>query len=102
MPKNSSYKYDDYVKLLMRERQREFLFEGKRYYDLVRQARREGSTSKLQEAITSKYGEAPKSILIKMSNLDFMYMPILKSQIKVNPKLTQNPCYNDEEESVKN
>jgi hypothetical protein len=102
MPKNSSYKYDDYVKLLMRERQREFLFEGKRYYDLVRQARREGSTSKLQEAITSKFGEAPKSILIKMSNLDFMYMPILKSQIKVNPKLTQNPCYNDEEESVKN
>ena len=102
MPKNATYKYDDYVKLLMRERQREFLFEGKRYYDLVRQARREGSTSKLQEAITSKFGEAPKSILIKMSNLDFMYMPILKSQIKVNPRLTQNPCYDDEEETVKN
>jgi len=102
MPKNERYKHEDYEILLMRERQREFLFEAKRYYDLVRQARRDGSTSKLQEAITSKFGEAPKSILIKMSNLDFMYMPILKSQIKVNPKLTQNPCYDDEEETVKN
>ena len=101
MPKNANYKFEDYEKLLMLERRREFLFEGKRYYDLVRQARREGTTAKLQEAITSKFGEAPKSILIKMSNLDFMYMPILKSQIKVNPKLTQNPCYYDEEESVK-
>jgi len=94
--------YDDYVKLLMLERRREFLFEAKRYYDLVRLGRREGNTSKMQEAIISKFGDAPKSMLIKMSNLDFMYMPILKSQIKVNPLLTQNPCYDDEEESVKN
>ena len=94
--------YSDYVNLLMQERRREFLFEGKRYYDLVRQARRNGNTTNFQSALTSKYGEASKAILIKMSNLDFMYMPVLKSQIKLNPNLVQNPCYYEEEESVKN
>ena len=94
--------YGDFMNLLMQERHREFLFEGKRYYDLVRQARRNGNTSNFSAALTSKYGEASKAILIKMSNLDFMYMPVLKSQIKLNPNLVQNPCYNDEEESTKN
>lgn len=94
--------YGDFMNLLMQERHREFLFEGKRYYDLVRQARRNGNTSNFAAALTSKYGEASKAILIKMSNLDFMYMPVLKSQIKLNPNLVQNPCYNDEEESTKN
>lgn len=94
--------YGEYVKLLMNERRREFLFEGKRYYDLVRQARRNGNTSNFSAALTTKYGEASKAILIKMSNMNFMYMPVLKSQMKVNPNLRQNPCYLDEEESVKN
>ena len=83
--------------LLMNERRREFLFEGKRYFDLVRQARREGNTSKFQTALTSKFGEASKAVVIKMSMMDFMYMPILKTQIQVNPKLTQNPAYAEEE-----
>ncbi len=95
-------KYKDFMDLLMQERHREFLFEGKRYYDLVRQARRNGNTTNFSAALTSKYGEASKAILIKMSNLDFMYMPVLKSQIKLNPNLVQNPCYNDEEETNKN
>ena len=97
--------YDSHEKfetLLMRERQRELLFEGKRYYDLVRQARREGNTSKFREAIISKYGEASKAVIIKMSMMDFMYMPIYKTQIQVNPNLTQNPAYADEEEVVIN
>lgn len=88
--------------LLMRERQREFLFEGKRYYDLVRQARRDGHTKRLQEAIIGKFGEAPKAVIIKMAMMDFMYMPIAKRQLQVNPNLKQNPAYADEENIVIN
>lgn len=87
--------------LVLNERRREFLFEGKRYYDLVRQSRRDGNTSAFKAAIGSKYTGA--SIKIKMNNPDFMYMPILKSQLKVNPNLVQNSAYNDErEENAKN
>ena len=90
-------------KYLMSERQREFLFEGKRYYDLVRQARREGNTNKFSAAISSKFTTgAPGSLQLKMKMMDFMYMPILKSQMQVNPQLVQNPAYADEEETVKN
>ena len=97
-PARSKYKsHADFETLLMNERRREFLFEGKRYYDLVRQARREGNTDKFQAALTSKFGEASKAVVIKMSMMDFMYMPILKTQIQVNPNLTQNPAYAEEE-----
>ncbi len=102
-PARSSYSsIENFRKLLLNERRREFLFEGKRYFDLVRLSRRLGNTSELRTAIVSKYGEASKAVIIKMAQLDFMYMPILKSQIQVNPNLKQNPCYDDEEQSVKN
>ena len=103
MPKLANYDtHEKYEKLLMLERRRELMFEGKRYYDLVRAARRDGNTAQLQQAVTSKYGEASSGIVAKLKLLDFMYMPVSKSQIKINPNLTQNPCYDDEEESVKN
>ena len=87
---------------LMNERRREFLFEGKRYYDLVRQARREGNTDKFSSALSSKFTGGAGSLKMKMKMMDFMYMPILKSQMQVNPNLVQNPAYADEEENVKN
>lgn len=93
---------DKMEKLLMNERHREFLFEGKRYYDLVRQARRIGNTSQFTEAIQSKYGEASKAVIIKMAMMDFMYMPIWKKQIQLNRNLNQNPAYAEEDEIVKN
>ena len=87
---------------LMNERRRELLFEAKRYYDLVRQARREGNTDKFSTALSSKFSGGTSSLKIKMKMMDFMYMPILKSQMQVNPNLVQNPAYADEEENVKN
>ena len=87
---------------LMNERRRELLFEGKRYYDLVRQARREGNTDKFSSALASKFTGGSGSLQMKMKMMDFMYMPIFKNQMKVNPYLVQNPAYADEEENVKN
>lgn len=94
--------YESMMNLLENERRREFLFEGKRYYDLVRRSRREGNTKHFVQALTSKFGEASKAVLIKMAMLDFIYMPYSEGQIDVNPELNQNPAYAKEDETVKN
>ena len=97
-PSRSSLKtFNDFEELLMAERQREFLFEGKRYFDLVRQARREGNTNKFVNKLTNKFGDGGAAIAIKMKQMDFMYMPIHKRQMQVNPLLKQNSAYLDEE-----
>ncbi len=102
-PARSNYStYDSFVTLLMNERRREFLFEGKRYFDLVRQARRVGNTNAFAQAISQKFGGTSKAVTVKLGMMDFMYLPYLKSQVKVNPNLKQNPAYYDEEENVKN
>jgi hypothetical protein len=94
--------YESMMKLLDNERRREFLFEGKRYYDLVRRSRREGNTDYYVASLTSKFSEASKAVLIKMAMLDFIYMPYAERQIDVNPLLNQNPAYAKEDETVKN
>lgn len=88
--------------LLMNERRREFLFEGKRYYDLVRASRRAGNTQLFRSALSTKYGDAGASVAIKMIQMDFMYLPVARGEMKVNPSLVQNQCYLDEEENIKN
>lgn len=88
--------------LLMNERRRELLFEGKRYYDLVRLSRRDGNTQAFRAALSNKYGDAGQSVAIKMVQMDFMYMPVSYFEMKVNPNLVQNPCYLDEIENTKN
>lgn len=103
LPKRDNYKtLVEFETLLMNERQREFLFEGKRYFDLVRQARRDGNTNRFIQKLTSKLGEGGASVSIKMKQMDYMYMPILKSEKQANPSLRQNSAYLDEEQIVNN
>lgn len=94
--------YGSFVTLCENERHREFLFEGKRYYDLVRRARREGNTDHFASEVSGKYGEASKAVKIKMAMMDFMYMPYSEGQLDVNPNLSQNPAYAEEDDVVKN
>ena len=94
--------YDEFHNLLMMERRREFLFEGKRYFDLVRSARRQGNTRELREALTTKYSTAGQAVILKMYQMGFMYMPVYRDEIKRNPNLQQNECYLDELENTKN
>lgn len=92
-----SLQYDNYGtqgevrKLVLRERQREFLFEGKRWFDLVRLARREGSTSTMNDYIDHKSNGNSKSL--GAPTMDAMYMPISSSELKANNNLRQNPFY---------
>jgi hypothetical protein len=80
--------------LILLERQRELLFEGKRWFDLVRLARREGSNSRLVSYVLNKYEDNTNAIKIKLSAPDILYFPYSESELKVNPNLTQNPGYN--------
>jgi hypothetical protein len=74
------------------ERQRELMFEGKRWFDLVRKARREGDNSAMLDLATRKYTN-PGSVKSKWIKPDMLYLPIHEDELKVNLLLKQNPEY---------
>lgn len=102
----STLKKEDYIDskaamedLLMEERQREFMFEGKRWFDLVRMARRDGDNSRLVLLVSRKYLENVNAIKIKLADPNIIYFPYAKSELKVNPLLKQNPAFTSGEDS---
>jgi hypothetical protein len=83
---------DGLRKFVLAERQRELMFEGKRWFDLVRKARREGSNSAMLDLATRKY-TSPGTVKSKWIKPDMLYLPIHEDELKVNPLLKQNPEY---------
>lgn len=79
--------------LLMDERQREFLFEGKRWFDLVRVARRDGNNKYLIDRVARKYKEERGTVQIKLADPNIIYWPYAKTELKANPLLKQNPAF---------
>ena len=83
--------------LVLAERQREFLFEGKRYFDLVRRMRREGTpTQVLETYLRKKYEEIVSmwsDIRPKLNDVDAIYMPINSDELRANTLLKQNRFY---------
>jgi hypothetical protein len=88
--------------LLFNERRRELMFEGKRWFDLVRLSLRTGSNDKLIELVTAKQKENVSAIKIKLHATDALFFPYAKRELDANPKLTQNPAYITNETSSKN
>lgn len=92
----SSYNTPDAMrKLVLDERQREFIFEGKRYFDLIRLARYEKSTENIvSNYLLRKYGNLDQSTTkSKLNTMDAIYMPISADELKLNSLLVQNPFY---------
>lgn len=83
--------FDKLVDLVTRERQRELMFEGKRWFDLMRLARRAGSPSPLVSFIARK-GEGSEA-LGKMSQMNALYWPVNKGELEANEALVQNKFY---------
>lgn len=81
----------DVEKLVLRERQRELMFEGKRWFDLMRMARREGSPT----PVISYIGKTTTNskALSKISSIDALYWPINKTEMEANKLLEQNQYY---------
>ena len=82
--------------LVFDERQREFLFEGKRYFDLLRRIRREdGKPANVVNAyLLKKYSKLDNTTTkSKLSELNALYMPINVDELRANTALKQNPFY---------
>ena len=89
----------DFDELVEHERRRELLFEGKRYYDLVRRARRDGSTTYVSSLLSSKFTQNSSAMRIKMAMLEFLYMPFYEDELDRNPLLKQNPAFDKEKKN---
>jgi hypothetical protein len=82
--------------LVLKERQRELLFEGKRWFDLMRIARRDSSTDRLLVKVLSKYTDNLGEIGSKLKDMNALYFPIHETELNANSKLVQNPYYDKE------
>ncbi len=109
--------------LVLAERLRELCFEGKRWYDLLRynyrhvegvdytttlaQQNEEGRAfvknyDNMMTLMTRKNGASSFAVKAKMPTEPYLYMPVLQSQVELNPNLKQNPVYSSNETTDKN
>lgn len=106
--KNDELVFDDYSssqaleEFVMRERQREFFGEGKRWFDLVRYALRQGNTQKMLNLLVAKYTTNSSAIKAKLSSINSLYNPVYKEEMKVNTALVQNPAWVTDETISRN
>lgn len=87
----------DMENLVMGERQRELMFEGKRWYDLVRMCRRDGDNTRMVQKVIPKFEENVAAVRIRLMVPDALFWPYNRQELKVNPYLVQNPAYKDNE-----
>ena len=120
----SGYSKDQMELFVMQERVREFCFEGKRWYDLLRYHYRHVNGSdytktygqmqaedagfkpvsiypKMLELMTRAEGSNAAMVVAKMQHEAFLYLPVPNSDIIVCPLLRQNPAYGSTNEYEK-
>ena len=108
----------EFERLILQERLREFCFEGRRWYDLLRYNYRhvegtdynsiladQGALVKIYddmlELMTRKRGTEASGVKAKMQNEAYLYLPIPNRDIQISPQLRQNPAYGDSNEYEK-
>ncbi len=83
--------------LVKRERQRELMYEGKRWYDLVRYAMRAGNTNEIISA-TSKRDDVNAGFVANFfKKMDAIFWPYNLEELKVNRNLVPNPAFSSGE-----
>ena len=81
---------------LMKERNRELMFEGKRWFDLVRYARRDGKPDIVRSNVPASKTTGGASSSTGFPSMDHLFWPYNKDELKVNPNLTQKAIYKNE------
>lgn len=87
------------IDLVLLERQREFLFEGKRYFDLLRRLRRTGDLKDIiNNYLSNRFKQMTPTIESgvynsKLSDIEAFYLPIHQDELKLNRLLEQNKFY---------
>jgi hypothetical protein len=83
-------------RLILAERARELAFEGKRWYDVLRFAKRNNYADNsylMQLAVNSAPPEKLASLQLKYNNPWFHYWPIYIDAVEINKNLKQNEFY---------
>ena len=87
--------------LVREERHRELMFEGKRWYDLVRYALHDGNNESLISTVLPKQQKNANRIRIQLKSQDALFWPYSERELDMNPHLKQNPAYITNETSKK-
>jgi hypothetical protein len=81
---------------ILAERSREFAFEGKRWFDILRNSRKENYTYiniLIGIALQSAPANQQQSITAKLKDSNSHYLPINENELFTNKALVQNPFY---------
>jgi hypothetical protein len=87
---------DAIADFILQERAREFAFEGKRWYDLLRNAKRDNyrRLSILTDMVAGTVpADRQQSAIAKYKDFNSHYFPIYAYELQTDPLLTQNPFY---------
>lgn len=90
-------KRDDMRALVLKERQRELMFEGKRWYDLVRRSLRDGNTDVLSDAVNMKEMDGAGAAKQRLKKIDAIFWPYNLEEMRVNHNLVQNSAFSSGE-----
>lgn len=97
--KPSSEDKNAILRFILSERTREFAFEGKRWYDVLRVSRY-NNYENLEILIEMvKFAALPdkqQSVVSKHRDVNYHYFPIHQDELNVNPNLEQNEFYIDQ------
>ena len=87
------------LQLVKKERRREFLFEGKYWFDLVRYAMRAGNTDEIITAVSNRDDVNSQFASNFFKKMDAIFWPYNYEELKVNHNLVQNPAFGSGENS---
>jgi len=83
-----------FEELVLKERRKELMFEGKRWFDLLRICHRDKTTDYIRSHVSAKGTSGSTSSLF--TNYESLYWPYNKTEVKNNDALSQKPFYGDD------